>query len=372
MRVLLVNDYAPGEGGGTEVHLQLLADGLRESGDDVELFAGSVRHRGVARALDLWDPSARRALRRLSEEFAPDVVHYHHVVRELSASVFGAPRGVARVLTLHDLRLLGRPEGPEGAPVDSLPMRSAKMAKASFERAIARRTIDAAIAPSEAMAAGLRAAGFRNVTLVRHFLPPGPEPASPPSACTDVVFAGRLAAEKGVEPLIGAFARVAGAHLQATLVIAGDGPEREAYESLAGRLAPGRVRFVGQLPHPDVRALMAGARVVAAPTLAPEAFALTMIEAAFAGRPVVASEDPAQRELAALAPFAVLVGRGDVAALADGLDALLSDAARADRLGAAGRVTALESFTPAVGVAQTRDVYRAARERARRAPSGVR
>jgi len=125
LRILFVNDRSPVGGSGAEIHLARLADALRAAGHEVRLFAGNVVHSGVGRVLDVWDPGARRRLRALVESFRPDVVHYHNVTRELSGSVLGVAGSAARVLTIHDPRILGVPDGPAGAPIDPQPLRVA-------------------------------------------------------------------------------------------------------------------------------------------------------------------------------------------------------------------------------------------------------
>lgn len=361
MRVLLVNDYPPGSPSGAEVHLSRLVNGLRDAGDDIELFAGEVRHSGFGRALDVWDPGARTKLRKLVDDFRPDVVHFHHVIRELSASVFGAPRRAARVLTVHDMRLLGVPDGSADRPRDRSPVRQLKMAKARFERTIARHKIDAVIAPSVPIANELKAAGFAGVHLVHHFADPGPEPGSPPSASDDVFYAGGLTREKGIVDLVEAFATISSDYPTARLLIAGGGPLRERLARSAEARVPGRVHLLGVLDESAVRQRMSVCRVVVAPSLAREAAGLTVIEAAFAGRPVIVSDDPALRELVDEASCGIVTPRGDVAALASALRELLVDPARSNRLGAAGRTVASATRSTAAGIAATHSVYEAAR-----------
>ena len=97
------------------------------------------------------------------------------------------------------------------------------------------------------------------------------------------VVAARLVASKRVSLAIEAVAQAAGW----TLVVAGDGPEREWLEGLAWRVAPGRVVFVGRLPRPQVLGLLAGADALLHPS-GTEA-APTAVSAALAlGVPVVA------------------------------------------------------------------------------------
>jgi glycosyltransferase involved in cell wall biosynthesis len=365
-RILIVNDHAPAPGSGAEVHIARLAEALRAQGQEVRLFAGTHRHHGIRKALDVWDPLARRALRRAAEEFGPDIVHYHNVTRELSASVLSAVPDAARVLTVHDPRILGVPDGPAGAPIDAPPIRTAKMAKARLERAVALRNVDVAIALTRALGREMRGAGFGAVQLVPNLAPPGPEPATTPSACDDVLFAGRLAAAKGCAELISAFARVAGRHPASRLVFAGDGAERASLESLAARLIAGRVTFLGVVPEDEIRSLMERARLLAMPSLGGDVSPNVVIEAAFAGRPIVITALPGIREFVDEAGCGLTVPPGDIAALADALDVLLSDPARADAMGDAGRRTALATRTPEVAARRTIEIYRMARWRAER------
>lgn len=356
MRVILVNDYEPGHGSGAEVHLLRLIDGLGLAGDAVEVFTGA-RRRGAGRALDLWDPLSLRRLRRLEERFRPDVVHYHNVLRELSASVFVAARLAGRLLTVHDLRLAGVPEGAMNRPSDRAPMRLAKTAKARFDRRVARHRMHAIIAPTQTTAQRLRYAGFRGIHVVPHFADPGPDLTTPQSAA-DVLVAGRLSPEKGVDVLILAFSQIADRHPASRLLIVGDGPERDRLEAFASQQIGERARFLGLLDEASVRNLMATeARVVAAPSLAEEGAGLTVIEGALAGRPVVASDAGSLPELVRQAGCGTVVPRGDVAALATALDALLADNVRADRLGRAGRRWAIHEWSTPVGIARTRAVY---------------
>lgn len=355
----MVNDRSLVGGAGAEIHLSRLADALRAGGHEVRLFAGDVIHQGAARLLDVWDPEARRSLREIAAAFRPDVVHFHNVTRELSGSVLGAVPQAACVLTIHDQRILGVPDGSAGAPTDPQPLRAVKMAKARLERRLAIRHMDAVIAMTGAIAEACRRVGFRSVHRVPNLAPPGSEPEAPPSSSSVVLFAGRLAAAKGCDVLIDAFVRVADHHPDATLLFAGDGPDRSELEARAEKRLPGRVRFLGTLSEDETRALMNRVRLLALPSLADVA-PNVVIEAAFAARPIVISAIPGIHELVDEAGCGVVVPPGDVGALARALDELLSGAERSDRMGRAGRTAALETRTPEVVAAATMEVYQAA------------
>lgn len=354
MRVLLVNDRALEGGWGAENYLRRLAEGLRAAGDDVEVLAGEVTHRGITKVLDVWDPSARRLVARTAAEFGADVVHHHNVLRELSPSVLGVPRGVPTVLTVHDLRLAGARDHAAG-DVRALP----SMMKSRLDRRVARRQVDAALAVSEPIACALRSTGFRGVRVI-------PVPVDPPVAqpadvrnCHDVVYAGRLAADKGVDVLIDAFTVIADQHSTTNLLIAGAGEEEAALRTRASGLDD-RIQFLGRLPSAELSTVLGHARVIAVPSVPrrrPEGSPLAVVEAAIHGRPVVASDDPGIAALVAPLGCGVTVPAGSVAALASALSAILSDDDAAARYSATGAAAATRLHSVDAVVSAVRGVY---------------
>jgi glycosyltransferase involved in cell wall biosynthesis len=229
MRVLMVNDLPIESGWGAEAHVGRLAAALEATGDDVDIFAGEITHRGAGKALDLWDPRARRALRERAERFGPDVVHHHNVLRELSVSVLGVPSGVPTVMTVHEHRLLGVPDRPQRGVREfvTIPL-------SGFQRRVVRRRVDLVIGVSRHMTSKLEAAGFPRVAHVPQFaaLPPASVRERPVDDATDVVVASRLSREKGIPVLVEAFARIADRHEGTRLIVAGDGPEAKVVSGL--------------------------------------------------------------------------------------------------------------------------------------------
>src|SRR5262249_15414383 len=155
---LMVNDLPLDRGGGTEMYISRLVAGLRAAGDTVDVFAGEGDHRGIGKARDLWGRTAPRELKRRAASFAPDVVHHHHVIRELSVSVLGVPDGVPCALTVHDHRLAGGADQSHRWWLDG-----AKTVKGVFDRAVVRHKVDVLMAVSEQIGSQLRAFGFPRV-----------------------------------------------------------------------------------------------------------------------------------------------------------------------------------------------------------------
>ena len=108
--------------------------------------------------------------------------------------------------------------------------------------------------------------------------------AAPPDGEPEYgLFAGRLVGEKGVDTAV-----EAAAHAGVPLAIAGTGPEAEPLEALA-RSTGAPVRFLGLLEPAEVRAALARAAFVVAPSRWDEACPYSVIEAMAAGVPVLAS-----------------------------------------------------------------------------------
>ncbi|WP_277542869.1 glycosyltransferase family 4 protein [Haloarcula laminariae] len=108
----------------------------------------------------------------------------------------------------------------------------------------------------------------------------------------DVLFAGRLIPEKGVDTLLRAFDRVT-TDRDLTLGIVGDGPEAERLRSTAATLDHSdRIDFLGFLDdYEDVLGQMRAADVFAAPSVR-EGFGITYAEAMAADCTVIAAQHP--------------------------------------------------------------------------------
>ena len=89
-----------------------------------------------------------------------------------------------------------------------------------------------------------------------------------------------------------------------------------------------------------------------------EGFGIVLLEAMLASLPIVATRVSAVPEVVVDGETGLLVGEGDVEALAAALDELLADPERARRLGAAGLERARSEFSVARMTEQTIGVYR--------------
>jgi len=129
-------------------------------------------------------------------------------------------------------------------------------------------------------------------------------------------------------------------------VIAGDGPQRAAWEALARTLGVS-ARFTGDVPDAELRALFAACAAFVLPsTTRAEAFGYVQLEAMASGRPVISTDVPSgvswvnQHERTGL-----VVRAGDVAALRGALRRLMDDDELRVRLGRQARARVEEAFT---------------------------
>jgi glycosyltransferase involved in cell wall biosynthesis len=127
-----------------------------------------------------------------------------------------------------------------------------------------------------------------------------------------IAFAGRLGRQKALEIGLAAVAQVG----DVSLVLAGDGPEREPMEARAAELGlADRVRFVGSLPRRGVLELFRGADATLLSS-SWENFPHTVVESLAVGTPVIATRVGGVPEVLTDGENGLLVPPGDPDALA--------------------------------------------------------
>jgi glycosyltransferase involved in cell wall biosynthesis len=185
---------------------------------------------------------------------------------------------------------------------------------------------------------------------------PAPEPAGTPAAA----LVGRMLWDKGVGELIEAARLLKARGVALRVRLAGpEDPENPAAISratLEGWVREGVVEWAGEVK--DVAALWRDTAIAVLPSYR-EGLPKTLLEAAAAGRPMVAADVPGCREIVRHGETGVLVPPRDARALADALERLAGDAALRRRLGTAARRLAEQRFGEAAIAAATVDLYRA-------------
>lgn len=290
-----------------------LVTDLREGGVDVSVLApGDYRDFGLAYGAGVvanvkrrpWLAPALlasmvRTVRRAARD--ADVVHAHW----LAGGAVAALARVPFVVTLHGSGTAGRFADLE------LARRHPRLVRTVLRRA------RAVICVSEALAAAARGCGARDVRVIRNAVAL-PERVDREAEPAEVLYAGRLSPEKGIEELVSATQGM-------NLVVAGDGPLRP--------LVPSALGFV---PHDELARLYARAAVVVLPSHR-EGLPLCVLEAMAHGRPVVATAVGGIPEVVVDGVTGLLVPPGDAAALRSAVERLLADPVLRRRMGREGR-----------------------------------
>lgn len=378
--------------GGAERLVAELVTAQRQDGHDVRVLASDLPgsgtrfsdvtwaqpdpHRGLLGRLagQLRNGAARAALGDQLRQWRPDVVHLH-TVGLLAPSTLRLLAGTPTVMSVHGPEVFLRDteiwclpqeyfEHRAGSPIARLTGRG-KLVMALSRLVIApvwrRRlhVVDGYVAPSayianlvardlgpartvpNAVQLPLEASDARPARdEVRTAPPTAASPTAGPSVDRPrrVVFAGRLEHFKGPQLLIEALPRILRDHPGTTVGICGSGPLEASLRAAVDRLGLGAsVQLLGWLDARQLRRQMADADVVVVPSLWPEAFGLSCLEALAAGTPVVASAVGGLPDLVRPDVTGSLTAPGDVVELASAINRLLADDELRERLGAEGR-----------------------------------
>jgi glycosyltransferase involved in cell wall biosynthesis len=333
MRVLLASGHAY-PGGGDCIQMLDSARRLRDAGHDVGVFALAHEESeftewsrfwprdvdfasrpggasGLAMGMrSVYAPSVGRHLRRMLEAFRPDVAHLHSVHHYLTMAV---PRelirtGIPIVWTLHDYRtvcpsthLLLDAEPCErcaqsrfyrALPVACKSGSTARTVAAVTETYLTRLLdvyahVDRFIAPSRFLASTLARMGFRGsqTDVIPNPIAPGTDRTAARDSRADVLFVGRMSAEKGPDLLLRACRALKGVRV----VFVGDGPMKQELVSYA-RAHAIDVSFAGWQSPALVRDWMRGSRVLCVPSTCYENCPGVVLEGMAEGIPVLASD----------------------------------------------------------------------------------
>jgi len=172
-----------------------------------------------------------------------------------------------------------------------------------------------------------------------------------------LLFAGRLVIEKGVDDLIRALALLAERLPDATLIVAGEGQDRDRLEALTDDLQlTGKVTFTGWIQPGDLPAYRAAADAFVGPSKESdsgwrEGLGLVFLEAMASGTPVVATRSGGIPDIVRHEETGLLVDEGSPEQIAAAVERLHADPDLAGRLAATGEAMVNESYTRAASAA---------------------
>lgn len=351
---LMIESDGPG---GAERMLLHLAEGLRERGHDIcpilpangcGWLAGEFRKAGfepeVFRLRRAIDPGCVRGLGEVFRRRGVDVVHSHEFTMAFYGAAAARLSRLPHVITMH------------GGTGFAERWRRRAALRWAFRRSDAAVTVSRSSRTSLAEALGISeaaldvvpngiafAAGDRTAARARLGLEEDE---------TLILAVGNLYPVKGHAVLLRALAAMNGAAGRWRVAVAGRGAEEEGLRSYAeGAGIASRVELLGY--RADVPELLAAADVYVMPSLS-EGLPLALVEAMFAGKPVIASRVGGIPEVVEHGETGLLVPPRDPDALAEALRCLLVDPSRARALGEAAREAARSRY----GLGPMTDAYR--------------
>ena len=360
MRVAILSDWME-PAGGAETYIRTLHSALCDAGHTVATVLCGPALNGVPQGAkhypvessnsqfvlagrQIFNTHARAAVQQMMREFLPDVAIVGHFAYHLSPAAVLALDTTPHAIYLMDYKSIC-PLGSKLLPTArdctvhsgivcvgqgcvSLPHwlrdrpRYALMTRA-------RQRASVLISPSTHVQSTLAAEGVLTRCLAQPVMLPSTSFARTPSATPRFVYAGRLSAEKGVQILLEAFARLrerlsaTGRDVTPELRIAGDGSQRGALEREALRI--GGVTMLGTCSASTVEQELAHAWAVVVPSIWNEPYGLIALEAMVRGVPVVASASGGLRENVRENVTGLLCEPGDANAITNALWRLIAD-----------------------------------------------
>lgn len=316
MRIIEVNKFFH-ERRGAERHFLDLIALLRSRGHEVAVFSmdhpknagtpfrkyfvsrvgynrddSALRQRIVGVGRLFWSFEARRNMKKLLDDFHPDLVHIHNAYHQLSLSFLPIvrKRGIPIVMTVHDYHIVSPDKDAYHGTVGrsywrflfvrkyGFGKRFLLVLKSYWERMFGfGDMIDRFLVPSRFVKEALVRGGIPEgkIAVIPHFAVSSDPKEMPNSAPSEgepyALYFGGIVEEKGIRELADVFGR-----LRFPLVLAGvktmDVPEG------------GYVRYVGEKTPEELSSLISGASFVVSASRLPETFGLIALEANMQGK----------------------------------------------------------------------------------------
>lgn len=388
MRVAIVHNHYRNRGGEDEVFEAEARLLRRHRHDVIEVTATAADPDaagpwGKARlaAAVIWSREWYGRMDALLRRVRPEVVHVHNVFPSMSPAVHHACRrhGVPVVQTLHNFRLVcpaaccyrggrlchdcvGRvaawPGVVHGCYHESRARTAVVAAMLGAHRLLGtwRRDVDVYVALSECARRIFLDGGLPadRIVVNPNFVDPDPGPGEHRGGAA--LFAGRLAAYKGVRTLVAAWGRLGG---RRPLTVFGDGP----LATLRHGSPPG-ITWAGHQPREIVLAAMKEARILVFPSECYEGCPVALVEAFATGLPVIASRVGAAAEVVEDGRTGLLFAPGDAGDLAAKVEWAFTHSTELETMGRNARREFETRYTAERGYERLLTTYRMAAARA--------
>ncbi len=367
IRVLQVyKDYYPPVIGGVEGHINLLANGLKERGIDVEVLVSNTQARLVRKDINgiivtkvpqlgrlasaPLNPTFPIYLRRMARDF--DVLHFHYPnpTGEIS-SIFAQLRNNIVVTYHSDIVRQARLEKLISPFLHEFLEKSNAIVAGSHNYVRSSRVLSQFKNKCKVIPYGIDLEKFvlnptttREVVNLRKIYGP-----------SILLFIGRFRYYKGLHVLIEAMDRVEG-----KLLLIGAGPlEKSLHRQVVMRNLEDKVHFLGELADQKVVSHLHACDVFVLPSvLRSEAFGIVQLEAMACGKPVVCTElSTGTSFVNQHGKTGLVVPPNNVDALARAINHLLENPGISEEYGREGRKRVEKCFSKERMVEDIIDVY---------------
>jgi glycosyltransferase involved in cell wall biosynthesis len=313
-----------------------------------DLHQGTLRSPLTALAFPGFLLAFAAAVRRLSHQFRPDLIHAHWW---FPSGWLSSRHDAPYIVTCHgsDVRLLERGAMVRRAAAKVL-QRAARVTTVShfleqdLGRLLPELRSEVVVTPMP-----VDIAAFQQGMSEAKVEPPR------------ILYAGNLVASKGVDRLLEAAARLSEAGVPYQLKILGQGPAQHALQSLAKRLGiEERVTWSGFVPQARMPYEYGASTVTVLPTRGQaEGLGLTLVEALLAGAAVVGTRAGGIPEVVRHEETGLLALE-EPADLAQQIHRLLADPPLRARLTQTGRELVLQTYSPQAAIGRFLELYHAA------------
>lgn len=164
-------------------------------------------------------------------------------------------------------------------------------------------------------------------------------------ACRQLLFVGRLDAQKGIELLICALPAILAKYPDCSLKIIGEGPHRDSLQAQIDQLGLNDcIELAGAIPNIDLPLHFQASTALVFPSLESEGLGLVCAEALACECPVIASDLPAVLEVVQHEVSGLIFRKADRDDLTSKILRMLSDPTIRSTMGVAGREYVLANF----------------------------
>jgi glycosyltransferase involved in cell wall biosynthesis len=177
--------------------------------------------------------------------------------------------------------------------------------------------------------------------------------------------------DKAVDALITSFGAIAESHPNVDLLIAGEGPSRDAISRHISSLGlDRRVKLLGKADAAQIRSFNRGALFFAMPSRIVEGQPVALLEALAAGRAAIGTNIGGVPEVISHGENGLLVEKDDLPALTDALTTLLDNPGLSEAMGRRGLLRAREQYEISRTAERYLELYKLVRAR-RKLPSSA-